>query len=115
LADKIMPITLKPREKMMILSGENPILIQAAGDINLKNNSEIIQELKQGEVFGDLFQEGPTTNITEVEAINRAVIFKITLADFYFVMASHYDLAQGLIYNVTEKKKTENETVNQTV
>lgn len=112
LADKIMPITLKPHEKLTILPGENPILIQASGDINLKNNSEIIQELKQGEVFGDLFQEGSIPTITEIEAINRAVIFKITLADFYFVMASHYDLAQGLIYNVTEKK---NETVNQPV
>jgi len=32
-------------------------------------------------------------------------LFKIELADFYFVLASHHDLAQGLIYNVTEKKK----------
>jgi len=40
-----------------------------------------------------------------VEALERSVLFKIELADFYFVLASHHDLAQGLIYNVTEKKK----------
>lgn len=112
LADKIMPITLNPREKLNIPAGESPILIQAAGDVVLKNNSEIVQPLNQGEVFGDLFQEGPTPLITEVEAVNRAVIFKINIADFYFVMASHHDLAQGLIYNVTERKK---EVANQTI
>jgi ATP:ADP antiporter, AAA family len=112
LADKIMPITLNPREKLSIPAGESPILIQAAGDVVLKNSSEIVQPLNQGEVFGDLFHEGPTPLITEVEAVNRAVIFKINIADFYFVMASHHDLAQGLIYNVTERKK---EVANQTI
>jgi ATP:ADP antiporter, AAA family len=111
LADKIMPITLQPRDKIILQPGENPILIQAFGDVRLKNNSEPVQPLKQGEVFGDLFQQGPTPAITEVEAITRAVIFKINLADFYFVMASHYDLAQGLIHNVTKK----NEPIDQTV
>jgi len=53
----------------------------------------------------DLFQEGPVPKITEVEATERSVLFKIELTDFYFVLASHHDLAQGLIYNVTEKKK----------
>jgi AAA family ATP:ADP antiporter len=112
LADKIVPITLNPREKLPIAPGESPILIQASGDVVLKNAAEIVQPLNQGEVFGDLFQEGPTPLITEVEAVNRAVIFKINIADFYFVMASHHDLAQGLIYNVTERKK---EVATQTI
>ncbi len=105
LADKIQPITLNPRQKLVIQPGENPILIQASGDVVLKNGEEVVHELKQGDVFGDLFQEGATVQVTEAFAKERAVIFKINLADFYFVMATHHDLAQGLIYNVTEKKK----------
>jgi ATP:ADP antiporter, AAA family len=103
LADKITPITLKPGEKLAIQPGENPIIIQAFGNTVLKNENQIVQDLNQNEVFGDLFQEGPTPMINEITAKDRAVIFKIALADFYFVMASHYDLAQGLIHNVTEK------------
>lgn len=104
LTDKIMPITLKPGEKLNIPAGENPILIQAFGNTILKNNGELVQDLKHSDVFGDLFHEGATPTITEVVAKDRAVVFKIALIDFYFVMASHYDLAQGLIHNVTERK-----------
>jgi hypothetical protein len=32
------------------------------------------------------------------------VIFRINLVDFYFVMANHHDLVQGLIKNITESK-----------
>jgi hypothetical protein len=37
------------------------------------------------------------------------VVFNFSLINFYFVMTSHYDLAQGLIPNVTERKT---ETIN---
>lgn len=103
LADKIVPITLKPGERTVIPAGENPILIQAFGNSTLKNNGQVVQELALNDVFGDLFHEGATPAIDEAVAKERSVIFKITLTDFYFVMASHYDLAQGLIHNVTEK------------
>jgi len=96
---------LNTRDKLMINSAETPILILASGEVRLKKDQEQIAVLKTGDVFGDLFQEGPVPKITEIEATERAVIFKIELIDFYFVLASHHDLAQGLIYNVTEKKK----------
>ena len=105
LSDKIMPVTLNTRDKLMINSAETPILIVASGEVRLKKDQEQVAVMKTGDVFGDLFQEGPVPKITEVEATERAVLFKIELTDFYFVMASHHDLAQGLIYNVTEKKK----------
>ena len=108
LADKITPITLDARDKLIIQSGENPILIQAFGEVVLKNNDESVQVLKQGSVFGDLFQEGSTPTVTTAEASGRAVIFKINLIDFYFVMAIHHDLAQGLIENITENKELVN-------
>jgi hypothetical protein len=38
-----------------------------------------------------------------VKAMERSVIFKISLVDFYFVLANHHELAQGLIHNIIEK------------
>ncbi|MBS1490668.1 MAG: hypothetical protein JSS93_09080 [Bacteroidetes bacterium] len=105
LSDKIQPVILQTRDKLMITTVETPILIVASGEVRLKKEGQEITVLKQGEVFGDLFQEGAVPKITEVEALERSVVFKIELIDFYFVLASHHDLAQGLIYNVTEKKK----------
>jgi hypothetical protein len=105
LSDKILPVTLNTRDKLMINSAETPILIVASGEVRLKKDQEQIAVMKTNDVFGDLFQEGPVPKITEIEATERSVLFKIELADFYFVLASHHDLAQGLIYNVTEKKK----------
>jgi ATP:ADP antiporter, AAA family len=108
LADKITPITLNSRDRLVIQPGETPILIQAFGSVTLKNQVETVQVLKQGDVFGDLFQQGAVPVITEAESNERAVIFKINLIDFYFVMASHHDLAQGLIENITKKKELVN-------
>lgn len=94
---------LKPGEKLSIPASENPIYT------SLKKNGELVQSLYHIEVFGNLFHEGATSDITKVVAKDRAVVFNISLIDFYFVMASHYDLAQGLIHNVTERKT---ETIN---
>ena len=104
LADKILPITLKPNERFAFTDEEMPILIMAHGEALLKNGETEVMEMKSGSVFGDLFQEGPTPTITEVLARERTVIFKINLVDFYFVLASHHELAQGLIHNITEKQ-----------
>ena len=106
LADKIIPVTLNPRDKLVLNEGEDnqPILIVAHGIAKIKNGAEEIGTLKQSDVFGDLFQEGTSRKITEIEAIERTVIFKINLVDFYFVLANHHDLVQGLIKNVTGKR-----------
>ncbi len=105
LADKILPITLKANETMSIPDAQDmPILIMAHGNVVLKNNTQDVMQMNPGSVFGDLFQEGPTPVITEVHATERSVIFKINLVDFYFVLANHHELAQGLIHNITEKQ-----------
>jgi len=104
LADKIQPITLKPGEKLPITeTSDLPILIMAHGEAFLKNGNDEVMTMRPGDVFGDLFQEGPTPVITEIQATDRSVIFRINLVDFYFVLASHHELAQGLIHNITEK------------
>ena len=104
LSDKIHPITLKAGEKLVITETHDmPILVMAHGETRLRNGNNDVMTMKRGEVFGDLFQEGPTPVITEIQAIERSVIFKINLVDFYFVLANHHELAQGLIHNITEK------------
>lgn len=109
LADKIIPIDLNAGDKVSLNSvGElNPILIGALGTFKLMNDSKEVATLNKGDVFGDLFQEGSTPNITEAIAIERCIIFRINIIDFYFVLAKHHELVQGLIRNVTAKEQTE--------
>jgi len=109
LADKITPIDLNAKEKTVFNSNEDisPILIVALGQVKLMNKSEEVTVLKKGDVFGDLFQEGATPEITEAIATERSIIFKINIVDFYFVLAKHHELVQGLIRNVTTKEQTE--------
>jgi hypothetical protein len=102
LADKIAPMDVNVRDKVTF-PDENPILIVAHGQVTLKNDNEDIGTLKKGDIVGDLFQEGPPIRITGLSATERSVVFKITLHDFYFVMANHHELAQGLIKNITGK------------
>ncbi len=107
LADKITPLTLSTREKVNVndIDDNQPILIAAHGSVKMRNGTEEIGVLKQGDIFGDLFQEGASQKITEVEALEQTVLFKINLVDFYFVLANHHDLVQGLIKNVIGKKE----------
>ncbi len=105
LSDKILPITLNPRDKFKINSAEAPIIILSSGEARLNFEQQEVQLMKRGDVYGEFFQEGRPPKVDEVVAIERSVIFKIELIDFYFVMALHHDLAQGLIYNVTKEKR----------
>ncbi|HMJ67991.1 MAG TPA: hypothetical protein VK508_03815 [Cyclobacteriaceae bacterium] len=108
LADKIAPMDINVRDKVTF-PDENPILIVAHGQVTMKNDNEEIGTLKKGDIVGDLFQEGPPIRITGLSATERSVVFKITLHDFYFVMANHHELAQGLIKNITGKSVIQTE------
>jgi ATP:ADP antiporter, AAA family len=109
LADKIVPIDLQAKDKIVFnASGDiHPILILALGQVNLMNKTEEVCTLKKGDVFGDLFQEGVTPDFTQAVAVERSIIFKINIVDFYFVLAKHHELVQGLIRNITAKERTE--------
>ena len=106
LADKIIPVDLKARDKILFNNPDEnrPILIVAHGEVKLREGTSEVATMKKGSVFGDLFQEGPSIKITEAEAVERSIVFRINLADFYFVMAKHHELVQGLVRNVTRDK-----------
>ncbi|MDQ2658115.1 MAG: hypothetical protein M3Y60_11905, partial [Bacteroidota bacterium] len=107
LADKITPVELKVGQKVKLPSQEENkvILIVAHGEIKLTDQDRTLAVLKKASVYGDLFQEGPSLSASEVVATERTVLFKINLLDFYFVLANHHDLVQGLIKNITEQKE----------
>ncbi|HCM75176.1 MAG TPA: hypothetical protein DIS90_02255 [Cytophagales bacterium] len=105
LADKIVPVTLKPNDKVVFEASEpSPILIVAHGEITLEqaNGEKIL--LPRGSAYGDLFHNGPVPHIAEVTTTTNSVIFRISLSDFYFVLANHHELVQGLIKNSTKKE-----------
>jgi AAA family ATP:ADP antiporter len=109
LADKIHPVELDLGEKLKFsLEGQDsPIFIVAHGDINLNYDDMIVTNLKKGSVYGDLFQDGPVVKANTLQARERTVIFRINLMDFYFIMANHHELVQGLIKNITGQRQAE--------
>lgn len=107
LADKITPVELAFGEKMKLPTHEDSrlILIVAHGEIKLLEDERILSVMKKGSVYGDLFQEGPALSANQIVATERTILFKINLLDFYFVMANHHELVQGLIKNISEQKE----------
>lgn len=106
LADKITPVELMLGEKLNLHAQEDNsiILIVAHGEVKLMDHDRILHNLKKGSVYGELFHHGPVLSANNVMATERTILFKINLLDFYFVMANHHELVQGLIKNITEQK-----------
>jgi ATP:ADP antiporter, AAA family len=103
LFDKISPLDLNPGQKITFDAKEQgmPIIIVALGEVKLKDDDTVIRTLKAGNVYGDIFQNGQAIAAKGIEATERSIVFKINLADFYFVMANHHELVEGLIKNIT--------------
>jgi HEAT repeat protein len=104
LYDKITVHRLMPGEK---LSWANepyiPVLIVAHGRAILQGSSNLKQQLNTGDVYGTVFSAGNSeTSFTELQAEVRTIVFSIGLPDFYAVIASHHEMVETLIRNVTE-------------
>jgi ATP:ADP antiporter, AAA family len=110
LFDKISPIDLNEGQKLTFDAKEQgmPIIIVALGAIVLKDENTVIKTLKAGSVYGDIFQNGQAVPAKSIEATERSIVFKINLADFYFVMANHHELVEGLIKNITSTQAKAN-------
>lgn len=107
LADKITPVELRMGDKIKLPSRDDDklILIVAHGEVKFLEEERIVKVMKKGGVYGELLLDGPVPAATEVIATERTILFKINLLDFYFVMANHHELVQGLIRNITEQKE----------
>jgi len=108
LADRITPIDLQFAEKVKVNADDHnsTIFITAHGEVRLKYNDIEVATLKKGDVYGELFQDGAIEKVNVLEATKRSVVFAINLMDFYFVLANHHELVQGLIKNVTQRNTT---------
>lgn len=104
LADKITPLDLGFGEQIKYNPDDSnsPLFIVAHGQVTLNPEHGPSVAMKRGDVYGEIFNNGPVARITSLVAAERSVVFKINLMDFYFVMANHHELVQGLIRNITE-------------
>lgn len=117
LFDKILPYDLQRGEKIGITIGDqsNPIFILAHGEVQLKADGATQLTLKPGDVYGDLFRKNRNGHKPNVlEAVERSVVFRIDLMDFYFVIANHHEMVEKIIRNATEKETEETETTEAT-
>jgi len=106
LADKITPIELVAGEKVKLASDDEnrAILIVAHGEVKLFENERMLKVMEKGSIYGDMLHQGPSLKATEMVAGGRTIIFKIRMLDFYFVMANHHELVEGLIKNISEQR-----------
>lgn len=106
LYDTIIPYDLSKGEKISWASELHaPVFIVAHGKIQLNDKHGNVHILKEGDAYGPVFSIYSDELIfSELEAIERSVVFRINLPDFYFVIASHHELVEGLIKNVTTKQ-----------
>ncbi len=110
LVDKITPLELRPGEKVSFSAGnlDTPLLMVAHGEVRLQLDEHVVQVMKKGDVYGDLFQDAPAPQANTVIANERSIVFRISLTEFYFVIANHHELVQRLIKNVTQASKIPN-------
>jgi hypothetical protein len=106
LADKIIPLDMDAKEKIKFNKddGNTPVFIVAHGAVKIWNDNDLVANLNRGDVYGEIFQQQQASTLTLIEASERSVVFKINLMDFYFVLANHHELVQGLIRNMTEEQ-----------
>jgi CRP-like cAMP-binding protein len=110
LVDKIAPLELRAGETITFTSStiDTPLLMVAHGEVRLQHNDRLVTVMKKGDVYGDLFQDAPAPEANTVIASERSIVFRISLTDFYFVIANHHELVQQLIKNVTQSAKVAN-------
>ncbi|MCX7637021.1 MAG: HEAT repeat domain-containing protein [Cyclobacteriaceae bacterium] len=106
LFDKIIPYDLSPQEKISWSSEAlAPVLVVAHGKVQLSDEQGQNCILQEGQVYGPVFTiETDEQKFNGMQALERAVVFRINLPDFYFVIASHHELVEGLIKNVTTNR-----------
>ncbi len=102
LADKIIPLDLAVGGHLNLDAGEadEPLLIVAHGHVHLRDSGRTVITLKSGGVHGEIFTNAPVERVSEIDALERSVVFRINLTDLYFVLAHNHELVQGLIENI---------------
>lgn len=80
------------------------VFIIAHGTVRLHFENDRTAEMTRGRVYGDIFQEGTVAPVRALEALEHAVVFRINIMDFYFVMVNNHELIEGMIANIIPEK-----------
>ncbi|HLT72603.1 MAG TPA: HEAT repeat domain-containing protein [Cyclobacteriaceae bacterium] len=83
---------------------DGPLFIVAHGSVRFHFENNTSEEMTQGNVYGDIFQERTVVPVQAIEALDRAVVFRINIMDFYFVMVNNHELIEGMIANITPEE-----------
>jgi len=104
LVDKMTVATLGSGQTLKInpAEDEEQIYIVADGEVLVKENDTDTAKLTSGDVLGNIFMVNEKITADHLEAFGRAVIFHLSVFDFYNVMANHHELAQGFIKNINK-------------
>jgi len=110
LIDKIKTIHLNKDERILfenIDDEKKPIFIIASGECSVENDNKTIHELKEKDVWGEIFILGHLDNGDAIKANVDSILFEINLNDFYSVLSNQHELAQEFIDKVSENLKKE--------
>lgn len=107
LVDKMTNLRLRSGQKIAVSVSEQEekIIIVADGEALLMNEDKEVMRLKTGDVFGNVFSLNERTEATHLVAFGDAVVFHLSVFDFYNVLANHHELAQGFIKNIYKNRK----------
>jgi len=86
---------------------EEQVFIVADGEAFVKNGDVEVEKLSRGDAFGNVLKLKGRVEATHIEAFGRAVLFHLSMHEFYTVMANHHELAQGFIKNISKTFITE--------
>ena len=81
---------------------DEQIYIVADGEVLVKMDGQEKEKIGNGEVYGNILQINDKIEADRLEAFGRAVVFTISIYDFYNVMAQHHELAKSFINNVNK-------------
>lgn len=112
LYDKTIAFDLRPQDKISWANDlYTPVIISAHGTVECHNADGESMLLHEGQVYGPIVPASANHKpYTELSALERAVIFKINLPDFYQVIANHHQMVEALIENVTSPQPDLNHT-----
>ncbi|ELR69994.1 hypothetical protein C900_04421 [Fulvivirga imtechensis AK7] len=107
LADKMTNLRLRSGQKLNFSASEQEekIVIVADGEALLMNGDSEVMRLKTGDVFGNVFSLDERIEASHLVAFGDAVVFHLSVFDFYNVLANHHELAQRFIKNIYKNRK----------
>jgi ATP:ADP antiporter, AAA family len=82
-------------------TGNTPIYIIVKGKLTFKDNREVI--LKENDIMGVTLVLDSDSYPSSIIASEDSLLYKIEKDKFYDMIASHYEMAQGVIHSITGK------------